>query len=214
MVRVRRGSDSGLDPRRTRLAIIAALALSLGGCGSPAPRPIERFYALDPAPLETPSGTSNPGTLQVGELAARGFLGGRQIVFRAESSPLEVLRHPQLLWEEPVPRAMTRNLVEGLRAAKVFRFTLVQADRGRADYRLGGEVLRFEHLPTAVTPRVSGTLELALVRAADRSVLSNNRYSREVEIQGTTPEAMVEAFNRLAALLVADVVRDLRIHAP
>jgi cholesterol transport system auxiliary component len=57
---------------------------------------------------------------------------------------------------------------------------------------------------------VVGAFTLALVRADDRRSLLHRRYSGEVEVQGATPEAMADAFNQLAALLAADVVRDLR----
>ncbi|WP_296805296.1 ABC-type transport auxiliary lipoprotein family protein [Thiocapsa sp.] len=185
-------------------------ALVTGGCGSSAPMRPDLFYSLDPEPLESPVGSPLPATLLVSDLAARGFLGGRQIVFRTETEPLQVQRYDDLLWADPVPRALSRNLVRAVRHAQVFEFALIPADRARADYLLGGEVERFEHLPTATPPRVVGTLNLALVRADDRRSVRDRRYSRDVEVQGDTPDAMAEAFNRLAALLAADVVRDLR----
>jgi cholesterol transport system auxiliary component len=190
------------------------LILVLAGCGSTAPMTSDRYYSLAPAPLEAPVGAPVPATLLVNDLAARGFLGGRQIIFRTHEAPLLVQRYNDLLWEEPVTRAMSRNLVNAIRTARVFQFTLIPADRGRADYILGGEVERFEHLPTTVPPRVVATLNLALVRANDRKSLWNRRYSGDVQVEGATSEAMVEAFNRLAAQLAADVVRDLRTLPP
>ncbi|HSO83565.1 ABC-type transport auxiliary lipoprotein family protein [Thiocapsa sp.] len=192
--------------------VLPALILTLvvSGCGSPAPMRPDLFYSLDPEPLESPAGAALPGTLLVSDLAARGFLGGRQIVFRTEAEPLQVQRYDDLLWADPVPRALSRNLVRAVRHAQVFEFALIPADRVRADYLLGGEVERFEHLPTATPPRVVGALNLALVRADDRRSVWDRSYRAEVEVQGDTPDAMAEAFNRLAALLAADVVRDLR----
>jgi cholesterol transport system auxiliary component len=186
------------------------LVLLAGGCGSPAHMRPDLFYSLDPEPLEAPVGTPLPATVLVSDLAARGFLGGRQIVFRTEAEPLRVQRYDDLLWADPVPRALARNLVRAVRHAQVFEFAVIPADRARADYLLGGEVERFEHLPTSMPPRVVGTLNLALVRADDRRSVRDRSYRREVQVQGDTSDAMAEAFNRLAALLVADVVRDLR----
>ncbi|MBK1644022.1 hypothetical protein CKO25_05000 [Thiocapsa imhoffii] len=206
------------------MALMAVLLLHVilaSGCGTPAPLRVDVFYALDPEPLETPIGPPLPAALEVSDFAARGFLGGRQIVFRTPSEPLQVQRYERLLWADPLPRALSRNLVRASRAGGVFDFTLTAADRGRADYLLGGEIERFEHLPPgagleadeavpAEGGRVIGTLNLALVRAADRRVLWDRRYHREVAVAGTTPDDMAAAFNRLAALLVAEVVRDLR----
>ncbi len=190
--------------------LILMLVLTLAGCGSPAPVKPDRFYALDPASLESPVGQPLPTVLLVNDLAARGFIGGRQIIFRTAESPLRVQRYQDLLWAEPVPRAIARGLADAIRAAGVFQTVIIPADRGRADLILSGEVERFEHLPTATPPRVQGRLNLTLVRADDRRSIQSRGYSGEEEVTGTTPEAMAEAFNRLTARLIAEVVRDLR----
>jgi len=192
------------------LTPILTLLLVVSGCGSREPFRSDRFYSLAPLPLEAPAGPAVQATLLVNELSARGFLGGRQIVFRTAEEPLLAQRYQDLLWEEPVPRAMARALVDAIRAAAAFERALTPANRARADYLLGGEMERFEHLPTAQPPRVVGTLNLALLRAADRRSIWNRQYSGEVLVEGATPAAMAEAFNRLAARLAADVVRDLR----
>jgi cholesterol transport system auxiliary component len=75
---------------------------------------------------------------------------------------------------------------------------------------LGGEVQRFEHLPTDDPPRVAVTLNLALVRANDRSSMSSRQYSGEEMVDAQTPDAMADAFNRLTARLLAEAVRDLQ----
>lgn len=196
--------------RRLLVTTILTLATALSGCGPPAPVKPDLFYSLAPVPLEGPAGPPLRATLLVNDLAARGFLGGRQIIFRTTEEPLVVQRYQGLLWEEPVTRAMARNLVGAIRAAQIFEFVLIPADRGRADYLLGGEVERFEHLPTAQPPRVLGTLNLTLVRADDRRSLWDRRYSGEVLTRGAAPEDMAEAFNQLAASLASEVVGDLR----
>ena len=63
--------------------------------------------------------------------------------------------------------------------------------------------------PSDVAQRLIA-LTLTLVRADDRRSLLQRRYAGEVEVQGATPEAMADAANRLATLLAAEVVRDLR----
>jgi cholesterol transport system auxiliary component len=146
----------------------------------------------------------------VNDLAARGLLGGRQIVYRTREQPLVVDRYDNLLWAEPPTRALAQNLVNGIRAAQVFDFVAIPADRARADYLLGGDVERFEHLPTEQPPRVAGTMNLALVRADDRRSIASRQYSGEETVSGDSPEAMADAFNRLVARLVAEAVRDLQ----
>ncbi len=205
--------------RRLALSLLALLLIPiLTGCGSSAPLQHDRFYALEPTPsLEASAGSPSPAILLVNHLAARGFLGGRQIVYRTHQQPLVVERYDDLLWEEPVPRAMAQILVNAIRDARLFQFVVIPADRARADYLLGGEVERFEHRPTDQPSRVVATLNLSLVSTNDRHSLWTRRYSGEEMVRSetdgakpATPDAMAEAFNRLAARLATEVVRDLR----
>lgn len=198
---------------RRRLALwVCTLAAALGlvGCGSAPPVQPDRFFSLEPVAMEGPAGPPAPAILMVNDLAARGLLGGRQIVYRTREQPLIVDRYDSLLWAEPPTRALAQNLVNGIRAAQVFDFVAIPADRARADYFLGGEVERFEHRPTDHPPRVVGTINLALVRADDRRSIASRQYSGEDAVVGDSPEAMADAFNRLAARLVAAAVRDLQ----
>lgn len=198
------------------------LGLGLAGCGSPVPVKEDQYFSLtppttlEPGSLATEGGAIArdraplPASLQVNELAARGFLGGRQILFRTAEAPRETQRYEQRLWDEPVPRALSRHLATRIRDAGVFRFVLIPADRGRADYLLGGEVERFEHLPTAHPPRMAGTLSLTLIRASDGHPLLERRHDAEVPVTGPTPADMATAATHLADQLAAAVVEDLR----
>lgn len=185
-------------------------AMGLVGCGSAPPVQPDRFYSLEAAALAGPAGPPAPSVLMVNDLAARGLLGGRQIVYRTREQPLVVDRYQSLLWAEPPTRALSQNLVNGIRTAQVFDFVAIPSDRARADYLLGGEVERFEHLPTDQPPRVVGTVNLTLVRSDDRRSIVGRQYSGEERVDGDSPEAMAEAFNRLVARLVAEAVRDLQ----
>lgn len=197
-----------------RAAVLVPLVLALQGCGSAQPMRQDRFYSLEPVALTGPTGTPAPVVLLVNNLGARGFLGGRAIVYRTREEPLVARRYDDLLWEDPPTRAIARALVDAIRAAGVVEVVVVPADRARFDLLLGGEVERFEHLPTDTPPQVAGTLNLALVRAADRSPIATRRYSGEEPVAGDTPDAMAEAFNRLTARLMAEAVRDLEALRP
>lgn len=192
------------------LGLALTLGLALAGCGSGKPVRPDRFYALEPVPIEGPAGPPAPAILMVNDLAARGFLGGRQIVYRTREAPLTVDRYPDLLWAEPPNRAIAQSLANGIRAGGVFEFVVIPADRARADYLLGGEVERFEHRPTDRPPRVVAAVNLALVRANDRGSMASRQYGGEEPVDGDTPDAMADAFNRLTARLVAQAVRDLQ----
>jgi cholesterol transport system auxiliary component len=196
------------------LGLATALALSLCACGASKPSRPDRFYSLEPAPLAQPSGPPLTAVLQVNHLAAQGFVGGSQIVFRVREEPQLVQRYDDLLWADPPPRALAQALAKGIRAAGIFSFVAIPADRARADYLLGGEVVRFEHLPTEQPPRVAATLGLSLVRADDRRTVASREYRGEEPVTGSSPDDMASAFYRLTARLVAEAVRDLRALAP
>ena len=197
--------------RRHRWHALSLSILILVGCGTSAPLQRDRFYALEPVPsIQAPGDGSASAILLVNHLAARGFLGGRQIVYRDHRQPLRVERYEELLWEEPVPRALSQVMVGAIRDAGIFRVVAIPADRARSDYLLGGEVERFEHRPTEQPPRVVAVLNLSLVSVRDRHAVWTRRYSGEEIVNATTSDAMAEAFNRLAGRLAREVVGDLR----
>ena len=196
-------------PAPLLLALVLALT-GLAGCGSATPLRPDRFYRLDATPPVNPEGRPAPGIVLVNDLSARGFLGARQILYRTRAEPLITQRYEEWLWEEPPNSALARTLVSALRAAKVFEFVVVPTERARADYLLGGELERFEHLPTDQPPRVAATLHLALVRADNRGAMVSRTYSGEEPVDGSTPDAMVTAFARLSARQIGEAVRDLQ----
>lgn len=189
--------------------LILCVLLILVGCGTAPPLPRDRYYTLEP-PTRGPIGAKPvPAILEVNDLAARGFLGGRQILYRTREEPLVVERYALYLWDEPIPRAFAAALVDAIRDAGLFRHVVIPADRARADLLLSGEVERFEHRPTDRPPRVLAEVSLSLVRADDRRSLWTRVYRGEEPVAGDTPDDMAEAFNRLAGRLAGDVVRDL-----
>lgn len=192
-----------------RLAVMVT-ALMLAACSSSPPVERDRYYSLAPQIQESPSARPSSAILLVNALSARGFLGGRQIVYRTKEQPLLVERYDTLLWEEPVPQGLSQILVNAVRDAGVFRFVVIPADRASADYMLGGEVERFEHHPTDQPPSVVARLNLSLVNARDRKSLWTRSYQGEEPVAAATPQAMAEAFDRLTGRLVGEVVRDLK----
>jgi cholesterol transport system auxiliary component len=194
--------------------ILWTLSLSaLVGCGGSQPI-LDRFYRLEPAPQMAQGAPPVPAILMVNNLAARGFLGGRQIIYRTSDEPLLTKRYDTLLWDEPPAGALSSALVNALRTSKIFRFVVIPTEQSRADYILSGELQRLEHLPTAQPPRVAVTIHLTLVPEDGRNAIASRTFSDEEVIDGTTPDAMVEAFNRLGARWIASTIQDLQGRRP
>lgn len=202
-------SVRSLPRRLVRASLVVALVLCLVACGTAPPLPRDRYYALEPAGAGPAAGQTVAAILQVNDLAARGFLGGRQILYRTREQPLVVERYENYLWEEPAPRALAAILIETIRDAGLFQHVVIPADRAKPDLLLGGEVERFEHRPTDGPPLVLAKLNLSLVRTNDRRSLWTRQYSGQEAVSADTPDAMAEAFNRLARRLAAQVTRDL-----
>jgi cholesterol transport system auxiliary component len=196
---------------KTEIALGFLASVLLTACGTTGPAQRDRFYTLEPQVQVEPATTSPLGaTLLVYGLSARGFLGGRQIVFRTQDRPLEVQRYNLLLWEEPPGGSVARDLVAALRTAQLFELVITPAQHSPGDYILRGEIDRFEHLPTAEPPQVAADFSLTLMRGSDRRPLLARRYQGQEVVSGASPEAMARAFNRLAGRLVGDAVRDLQ----
>ncbi|RNE88934.1 ABC-type transport auxiliary lipoprotein family protein [Marichromatium sp. AB31] len=197
----------------TRTLLLLA-PLLLGACAGGEPIERDRFYRLAPPPPPSTTTARLDASVQVRDLAARGFLGGRQILYRTRAEPREVGRYDSLLWEEPLPGALADALAEGLRAAGPFARVHAPAERVEADYVLSGELIRFEHLPEAEPPRVAATLGLTLQRARARTPLWRTRLTLDEPLAESTPAAMAAAFERLTAHLVEQAVTALAAHRP
>lgn len=198
-----------------RLLAIALLAIPLlSGCGSSGPPVLEQFYSLQPEIRVQPSQRATPGTLLVIPLAARGFVGGTQIVFRTAEEPLQVQRYDDLLWEQTPGRALAEALIAALRSARTFQYVISIADRARGDFILSGELTQLEHRPTASRPHVAASLNLTLVVGDDRATRFSKTYAGEQPTDASTPEAMVRAFNRLTGRLLSEAMSDLERLAP
>jgi cholesterol transport system auxiliary component len=197
------------------VSLLLLLSLLLGACASAPPAPRDHFYRLAPA-AHIPPGHHSPtvGTLRVTDLAARGFLGGRQIVFRTQDQPLETRRYNEYLWEVPPGQALAQSLASALQDAGLFRLVTGPTQDTRAQFVLGGDISRFEHLATLQPPRVAIAFSLLLVKTDDRRPLFAHQYQGEEPMSANNPDAMVEAFDRLAGRLIGDAVRDLRANRP
>ena len=194
-------------------ALVLVSVLQLAAC-SAEPQRRDRFFVLEPPIASTTDNRPLAATLIVEDLAATGFVGGRQIVYRTQLEPLELRRYNVYLWEQPPARALTRNLVEALRSVGLFSRVAPIAEWVRADYRLGGELARFEHRPADSTSTVLAELTLTLISTQDRAILLSRTYQEEEVVSGRRPEDMVAAFNRLNGRIIDLFIQDLKAARP
>lgn len=208
-------------PTALRLALPCALIATalLAGCGGGAARLQDLYFGLQADVAVVPAARPIPGTLRITPIAARGFVAGSRIVYRTAEAPLEVQRYAQLLWEELPARAIADDLAAAARAAGVFEHVITAGDPARADFLLTGELQRFEHRPTDNPPVVLAELWLTLVRSRGREVLVAGSYAdTERVVAGAdgrqSPQAIVDAFNRLTGRIIGRVIADAKALGP
>lgn len=195
--------------KRLLAALGCLAALALGGCGGGEPVRRERFYSLDPVVQVSPVPRRFNGTLLVQPVAARGFVGGTQIVFRTADEPLRAQRYDDYLWEETPPHALSSALTKALRRSGMLEFVITPAQRARSDWILTGELQRMEHLPKANPPSVAMRFKLLIIDGNTRRPLLSSDYAGIEPVSGASPGDMASAFNRLAGRLIEQVVADL-----
>jgi cholesterol transport system auxiliary component len=154
-------------------------------------------------------------TLLVTQPSARRLTAGREMVFQRDDRPGELQRYTYHLWAEPPAAAIASALTVALREARLFAFVIAPGQRAQADYLLTGELLRLEHLPSALPPQVAAELQLTLVDGYNRRPLFANRYQgREATGSDDSPAAAAAAFDRLLGRLLSEAVRDLQAQRP
>lgn len=166
----------------------------IAGCQSdPAPR--ETFYRLAPGFEQLVHDQQACGTLLVGRIGSRGFSGGRAIVFRDETDPLQVQRYNYHLWSEPPALMLQDAIVRSLRTADLAHYVITPAERANADWIVSGILLRMEHLPDALPAKVVIEAELGIVGADTRQTLFLERYIETESAISTTIDDAVQSFN-------------------
>ena len=185
--------------RRMCIFLLICVTLAFSGCGS-IPTPQDRFYRLVPEINVQTDSEPSVETILVTQLSSRGFTGGRRIVFRNNSHQSRVQRYAYALWAEP-PATMIHNvLVKALRAAAIADYVITPAERANADWVLSGSLFRAEHLINE--GRVELEIELSLVSAQTRKLLSQRRYleTQDIPSNSNSMEQVVYAFDQALAV--------------
>lgn len=193
---------------RAYSVLIIAGFIHLSGCTSgPAPR--EVFYRLDPGTGPAVDSDANCGTILVSRMAARGFAGGRPIVFRGQADPLQVQRYNYHSWSEPPAMMIQDGIAKSLRAAGLVRFVITPTERATANWIVSGTLLRMEHFPETSPSAVEIEMEIGVVSTATRETVFLDRYLERVSAQSNRIDAAVSAFNTALQKILLKFPEDL-----
>lgn len=225
----RSGRECGGSRGRGRAGAwrVAALLLAVAGvgCRNTAP-PIEEFLLapLPPSTLLARPAEAAPEVgaevaraaklpaLRVRPLTARSFLDRREIAWRegdVRAGPYHYRR-----WSEPPAEAVTRQLIEALRARG--RFAQVEGSSlGGAALTLRGELLGLHEESGAdgSAPHGVAALELCLEAASRDGVPQLFTASRRVAAVDDSMEALVEAISAALAELLEELLPQLEAAA-
>jgi len=222
--------------RCASIALLAVIASLIGACstGFHSSSPATLSYVLravppggataaTPSPNATPSATPAPApaTLRVMRPAAGPGLDTDRIAALQPQARLDYFAGSR--WAAPLPDVIEALAVENLQASGAW--SAVQGSRAAfsADYELEITIRRFEADASAGSgaPTVQVSFDCALVRRADRTLLSSFTVQASEQASANRMGAVVASFDHAANSALADAaaralaaVRTPTVHSP
>jgi uncharacterized lipoprotein YmbA len=182
------------------------ILLLLVGCGSSPP---VRYFTLSPVELTKEQDPEDSLMLGLGPIRLPEYLNRSQLVTRGNGAELEIDEFSR--WAEPLTRSIHRvvstdvdNMMTGV---TVLAFPWDAAVRRQVDFRLIGEVTRFD---ADQSGRVILQMQWAITEEGVGPVVLPHRRKYESRIENSRDPAMVAAaMNEALALFSRDVVHEL-----
>ena len=190
------------------ITLCAVVSLLIAACGSSPP---VRYFALSPMDSVQQQDPDDSVTLGVGPLRLPEYLNRSQIVTRGGGSEVEVDEFSR--WAEPLTQALHRvvstdvdNMMNG---GMVIAFPLEAVVHNEVDYRLLGEVTRFDadrsgRVVLDIQWGISATTGEAAV------VIRRSKYETRAA-RPDDPAIVVSAMNDALAMFSRDVVSELEV---
>jgi ABC-type uncharacterized transport system auxiliary subunit len=199
--------------RRIRLPLVLYMAL-LAGCVGRTPLPDSHYYRLNVA---APAAKENPGHVTglvlVEAPRAPAVYVPRAIAYSDDAAQASLGHYHYHAWIDPPARLLQQELARYLQSAHIGSAVVTDAGRAAPDYRISGEIRRFERVKTAQGWAAAVALELRADAAANAPPLLVRNYEKVVPAGDATLEATVEAFSAASAAIfqafTADLMKDV-----
>ena len=199
-------NDMYLKARSITLCVVVSLLMV--ACGSSPP---VRYFALEPVSLQQQEDSDDAIVLGLGPLRLPEYLNRSQIVTRGSGSELEIDDFSR--WAEPLTMAFHRvvstdvdNMMDDV---TVIAFPWEAVVRGQIDYRLLGEVTRFD---ADQAGRVVLEVQWAISDVGEGLAVAVHRSRYESRAAGSDDPAIVAAaMNEVLAKFSRDVVSKLEV---
>ena len=180
------------------LFALAAIVLTLAGCGSVPPAPVERFYRLQPVLLDLPAKALNGG-IPLQPFRADSLYAERPLVYGDEASSRQLRQYHYHLW-----LYAPAQLVQDHLAASLGK--LVDAAGKDNAPRLEGRILRFDRMLVGKSSKAVVALELRLVKG--NKLILGKTYAAERMAADESVAAHVAAVEQALAAIYVEFLKD------
>ena len=190
-----------------RLALLGALlSIGLSGCGS---SPAARFYTLTPTVETVAPDAGEQIMVGLGPMRIPEYLNRSQMVVRGPGAKLEVDEFER--WAEPLGEALLRvvssDVDNSLPEVTVVTFPWETVLRRQVDYRLGGDIVRFE---SDQSGRVILEVQWGIADRNDNPVMSVRRSRHEARAtSGDDPASVASAMSATLGMFSREIVAEL-----
>ena len=199
-----RGARARRGRRRALFAIVCVI--SAGCLGRPAPA--DRHFRLAPAPPARLATPPLPGVLEVDRPRALAVTRRTALVYVTEPGAPELRTRAYEHWADSPTLLVQREVAAWLDAAGLAA-RVVTPELGVApDYRLTGELVRFEEQRGSGAPRAVVELAFVLVDLRSREVLLQQSYREERAAEGSDAPQVVRAYDAALSAVLARLVAD------
>ncbi len=196
--------------------LIILLSLMLLGCVGNTPLPEDHYYRLSvETPAQRPVTPTDARLVLVEALRAPDVYASRTIAYSAEPGQLSLEHYHYHSWIDPPARLLQQELIRYLQAVKLAAAVVPDAGRAQPDYRIAGDIRRFERRKTAKGWEAVVALELRADTApGNTQMLIVRSYEQIVPAADATLEATVQAFSTATTTIFQQFVSDLTKTSP
>ncbi len=190
-----------------RLALLGAfLSIVVSGCGSSPP---VRFYTLTPTVEAGAPDAGEQVMVGLGPLRMPEYLNRSQMVVQGSGAELEVDEFVR--WAEPLGdsllRVVSSDVDNSLAGVTVVTFPWETVLRRQVDYRIGGQVIRFE---SDQSGRVVLEVQWGIADRDDRPMLPVRRSRHEAMATSVNDaESVASAMNAALGMFSREIVTEL-----
>ena len=180
------------------LFALAAFVLTLAGCGSVPPAPVDRFYRLQPVVLDLPA-KALAGGVALQPFRADSLYAERPLVYGDEANPRQLRQYHYHLWFYAPAQLVQDHLAASLGK-------LVDPAGKENASRLEGRILRFDRMLAGKSSKAVVALELRLMKG--NKLILGKTYTAERMAADESVAAHVVAVEEALAAIYAEFLKD------